>query len=117
MIFFKMLILQQLFNLSDEELEFQVNDKRSLEDFVRLGAMRSIPDATTVAILLERFRKAGVIDDLFAIFEAHFSGGPGSGVTRGDQTPRFRETCHSSDQYTRGFEEMTNASLQRSHQS
>jgi hypothetical protein len=27
MIPFKMLILQQLFNLSDEELEFQVNDR------------------------------------------------------------------------------------------
>jgi IS5 family transposase len=27
MILFKMLILQQLFNLSDEELEFHVNDR------------------------------------------------------------------------------------------
>ena len=31
LILFKMLVLQQLFNLSDEELEFQVNDKRSFE--------------------------------------------------------------------------------------
>jgi IS5 family transposase len=29
-----MLVLQQLFNLSDEELEFQVNDRRSFEEFV-----------------------------------------------------------------------------------
>jgi len=33
LILFKMLILQQLFNLSDEELEFQVNDRRSFEEF------------------------------------------------------------------------------------
>lgn len=49
LILFKMLILQQLFNLSDEELEFQVNDRRSFEEFVGLGIMNSIPDATTIA--------------------------------------------------------------------
>jgi hypothetical protein len=49
LILFKMLVLQQLFNLSDEELEFQVNDRRSCEEFVGLGVMNSIPDATTVA--------------------------------------------------------------------
>ena len=48
LILFKMMVLQQLFNLSDEELEFQVNDRRSFEDFVGLGVMNSIPDATTV---------------------------------------------------------------------
>ena len=40
-----MLVLQQLFNLSDEELKFQVNDRCSFEDFVGLGVMNSIPDA------------------------------------------------------------------------
>jgi hypothetical protein len=39
---FKMLVLQQLFNLSDEELEFQVNDRRSFEEFVGLGVMNNI---------------------------------------------------------------------------
>ena len=34
LILFKMLVLQQLFNLSDEEIEFQVNDRRSFEEFV-----------------------------------------------------------------------------------
>ena len=42
-----MLILQQLFNLSDEELEFQVNDRRSFEESVGLGVMNSIPDANS----------------------------------------------------------------------
>ncbi len=37
LILFKMLVLQQLFNLSDQELEFQVNDRRSFEDFVGLA--------------------------------------------------------------------------------
>jgi hypothetical protein len=36
LILFKMLVLQQLFNLSDEEIEFQVNDRRFFEEFVAL---------------------------------------------------------------------------------
>ena len=45
---FRMMVLQQLYNLSDEEVEYQVNDRRSFEDFFGLGIMDSIPDAKTV---------------------------------------------------------------------
>ena len=71
LILFKMLILQQLFNISDEELEFQVNDRRSFEEFVGLGVMNSIPDATTITFFRERLRKAEVIEELFEMFEAY----------------------------------------------
>ena len=71
LILFKMLVLQQLFNLSDEEIEFQVNDRRSFEAFVGLGVMNDIPDVTTVAFFRERLRKAGVIEVLFEIFERY----------------------------------------------
>jgi hypothetical protein len=43
---------------ADEELEFQVNDRRSFEEFIGLGDMNSIPDATTVAFFRERLRHA-----------------------------------------------------------
>ena len=49
LIHFKRLVLQQLFNLSDDELEFQVNDRSSFEEFVGLGVRNSIPVATIVA--------------------------------------------------------------------
>jgi len=71
LILFKMLVLQQLFNLSDEEVEFQVNDRRSFEEFVGLGVMNNIPDATTVAFFRERLRKADVIEELFEMFEEY----------------------------------------------
>lgn len=71
LILFKMLVLQQLFNLSDQELEFQVNDRRSFENFVGLGVMNSIPDATTVAFFRDRLLKAGVIEELFEMFESY----------------------------------------------
>jgi IS5 family transposase len=69
LILFKMLILQQLFNLSDSELEFQGNDRGSFEEFIGLGIMDTIPDATTVAFFRERLRKAGLIEELFSRFE------------------------------------------------
>ena len=70
-IMFKMLLLQQLYGLSDEELEFQVNDRRSFEHFLGLGVMDFIPDATTVALFRERLRQAGVDKELFLMFNAY----------------------------------------------
>ena len=64
-------VLQQLFNLSDEEVEFQVNDKRLFEEFDSLGVMNDIPDATTVGFFWERLRKANGIDKLFEMFESY----------------------------------------------
>jgi IS5 family transposase len=71
LIHFKRLVLQQLFNLSDDELEFQVDDRRSFEEFVGLGVRNSIPVATIVAFFRERLRKAGVIEELFEMFEEY----------------------------------------------
>jgi transposase, IS5 family len=52
--------------LSDEELELHVNNRRYFEEFVGLGVMNDIPDATTaVAFFRERLRQAGVIEELF----------------------------------------------------
>ena len=70
MVLFKMLVLQQLFNLSDDETEFQVNDRRSFEEFFGLGVMSDILDTTTLAFFRERLRKAEVIEELFEMFEA-----------------------------------------------
>jgi len=47
------------------------NDRRSFEEFVGLGVMHTIPDAITVAFFRERLRKAGVIEELFEMFEAY----------------------------------------------
>jgi IS5 family transposase len=66
---FRMLVLQQLYNLSDEEVEYQVNDRRSFEEFVGLGIMDSIPDAKTVWFFRERLINAGVIEELFEMFD------------------------------------------------
>jgi len=85
--------------LGDEEFEFQVNDRRSFEDFVGLGLMNDIPDATTVAFFREHLRKAGVIEELFEMFESYLRS---QGLqARGGQiidatlvpVPKQRNTC------------------------
>ena len=43
--------------------------------------------------------------------------GPGDAHRVAFSVPRFQERCHPCDQYTRGLEDMTNASLQRGRQS
>ena len=53
-----------------------MNDRRSFEEFVGLGVMNSIPDATTVAFFRERLRKAGVIEELFELVSVQWTGRP-----------------------------------------
>jgi IS5 family transposase len=57
--------------LSDEELEFQVKDRRSVQDFVGFGVMNSFPDATTVAFFCEMLRHSDVLEELFELFDQH----------------------------------------------
>ena len=71
LILLKMLVLQKFFILSDDEVEFQVIDSRTFAEFVGLGVMNDILDATTVAFFRERLRKANVIDELFEMFESY----------------------------------------------
>jgi len=53
----KMLVLQLMYNLSDLELERQVNDRISFIKF--LGFPEKIPDQTTVWYFRERLAKTG----------------------------------------------------------
>ena len=44
----RVLLIQQLFNLSDEQLEFQLLDRLSFQRFVGLRHSSQIPDSTTI---------------------------------------------------------------------
>jgi transposase len=65
----KMLILQQLYNLSDEELEYQVNDRLSFMNFLGLGIESQVPDATTVWLFRQKLTDAGLTPELFEEFQ------------------------------------------------
>lgn len=68
LLLFKLLILQQLYNLSDEELEYQSHDRASFRRFLGLDASAEIPDATTVWLFRKRLTDTGLIDKLFDEF-------------------------------------------------
>lgn len=68
-ILFKLLILQQLYNLSDEEVEYQTHDRISFRRFVGLSIDDEIPDATTIGLLRKQLTEAELIEELFEEFE------------------------------------------------
>ena len=61
----KMMFLQYIFNLSDEELEDQMIDRLSFQQFVGLSFDEEIPDFTTIWKFKEALIKAGLMDGIF----------------------------------------------------
>jgi len=62
----KMLFLQYLYNLSNPELEDQVNDRLSFQKFVGIGFNTTIPDFSTIWRFKERLIEKGLNDKLFS---------------------------------------------------
>ena len=65
---FKILVLARLFNLSDDQAEYQINDRMSFMGFLGLGLEDSVPDAKTIWLFRDTMPKANVIEELFAEF-------------------------------------------------
>lgn len=61
----RLLLLQQLYNLSDEALEYQVLDRRSFQRFLGLEHSGKVPDAKTIWVWRERL-KNDLIGDISA---------------------------------------------------
>jgi transposase, IS5 family len=70
---FRMLVLQALNNLSDEQVEYQVRDRLSFSRFLGLAIEDSIPDSTTLWLFREKLAKAGLIEKLFDCFDQHLA--------------------------------------------
>lgn len=67
---FKILVLQRLYNLSDEQAEYQINDRHSFQRFLGLRLGSTVPDFSTVWLFREALTKAKVIKPLFDTFGA-----------------------------------------------
>lgn len=65
---FKILILQRLYNLSDEQVEFQTNDRRSFMRFLGMHLGSDVPDFSTVWRFRDALTRADVIKPLFDSF-------------------------------------------------
>lgn len=67
---FKILVLQQLNNLSDDRIEFQIRDRLSFMRFLDLHIEDRVPDAKTIWLFRETLKHKGIAKKLFARFEA-----------------------------------------------
>ena len=67
---FKLLVLQALYALSDEQAEFQLRDRLSFMRFVGLELHDAVADAKTIWLYRDQLKRAGAIEDLFRRFEA-----------------------------------------------
>jgi IS5 family transposase len=68
---FKVLVLQALYNLSDDQTEFQIRDRLSFMRFLGLGLHDRVPDAKTIWLYRELLVRARAVEGLFDRFDAH----------------------------------------------
>jgi transposase, IS5 family len=67
---FKVLVLQTLYTLSDDQTEYQLKDRLSFMRFVGLALHDPVPDAKTIWLFREQLARAGAVERLFARFDA-----------------------------------------------
>jgi IS5 family transposase len=65
---FKVLILQALYNTSDDALEFLLNDRRTFQRFVGLDDKDAVPDAKSIWVWRETLSRNGSMKKLFDKF-------------------------------------------------
>jgi transposase, IS5 family len=65
---FKIIILQRLYNLSDEQMEFQLTDRLSFRRFVGLEFSHKVPDCNTIWNFKEKLKVDNNEEKLFKCF-------------------------------------------------
>jgi IS5 family transposase len=68
---FKILVLQALYDLSDDQAEYVINDRLSFMRFIGVELGDKVPDAKTIWLFREHLTKARAVDNLFARFDRH----------------------------------------------
>ena len=70
-VMFKAIILCALYNLSDDQVEYQMRDRLSFVRFLGLALEDKVPDAKTVWLYREQLSQAGMIETLFDDFDGY----------------------------------------------
>ena len=68
---FKILILQSLYNLSDDATEFQIRDRFSFLRFLGLNIGETVPDSRTIRLFREQLTEAQLVETLFNRFNEY----------------------------------------------
>jgi len=65
---FKILVLQRYYNLSDDQIEFQILDRTTFMRFLDLEISDKVPDSKTIWLYRENLTESGIIEKLFTRF-------------------------------------------------
>ena len=65
---FKVMFLQRLYGLSDEQAEYQIKDRTSFREFLGILTVTDVPDARTIWKYRETLSKSGGYDAMFRTF-------------------------------------------------
>jgi IS5 family transposase len=65
---FKVIIPQHYYNFSDDQVEYQVNDRMSFMRFLDLIIADDVPDSKTVWHFREQLTDLGLVEELFSLF-------------------------------------------------
>ncbi len=71
---FKVLVLQNLYNLSDDQTEYQIKDRLSFTRFLGLHNENSIPDAKTLWSFRDTLSQKGAVKKLFKQLNSFLDG-------------------------------------------
>ncbi len=100
---FKILVLQSLYNLSDDATEYQILDRLSFMRFLGLSLADRVPDAKTIWLFREHLSEAELVEPLFALFD-RFLNDHGFSARRGQiidasivAAPRQRNTREENE--------------------
>ncbi|CAA9893022.1 transposase [Candidatus Methylobacter favarea] len=99
---FKILVLQQLHHLWDDDIEYQIRDRFSFIRFLGLQLEDRVPDSTTVWTFREALKSLDLVDVLFARFHEQLAE-QGYGARAGQmidatflEVPKQRNTCEEN---------------------
>ncbi len=70
---FKVMFLQRLYGLSDEQAEYQIKDRTSFREFLGILTVTDVPDARTIWKYRESLSKSGGYDAMFKDFYNHLA--------------------------------------------
>jgi IS5 family transposase len=65
---FKVLILQRMYNLSDDNTEYQILDRHSFCKFLGIDSYAQVPDSKTIWYYREQLKKHEIIYEIFSLF-------------------------------------------------
>ena len=106
---FKILVLQRYYNLSDEQMQFQILDRLSFMRFLGLTLSDRVPDEKTIWLFRENLIEKNLVDKLFSKFlssleKANLIGKEGRMVDASFiEVPRQRNTREENQEIKEGL--------------